>query len=143
MVFTHDSTNTNIMYYHTNLHWTRVKTKFYRNSFTGAVGASPSASTVTAVDSHTANLPLWSQFCCRLAATSQSTELDGIQGVLYLQVVYSIHYYTGRYFSRVRITLYIHWTSHILFLWMLVCFMDAQHVVSLNGEPSSKYNYIF
>ncbi|CAB3983754.1 Hypothetical predicted protein [Paramuricea clavata] len=51
----------------------------------GAVGASPTASAVTADASHTANLPLWSQFCCRLAATPHCTEHDGIQGVLFLQ----------------------------------------------------------
>ena len=68
------------------MHTYLVLLNFKVYSFTGAVGASPSASTVTADDSHTAHLPLWSQFCCRLAATSHSTELDGIQGVLYLQV---------------------------------------------------------
>ncbi|XP_046850258.1 rhotekin-2-like isoform X2 [Xenia sp. Carnegie-2017] len=51
----------------------------------GAVGASPSASAVTADAFHTANLPLWSQFCCRLAAMPLSVDGEDTAGVLFLQ----------------------------------------------------------
>ncbi|XP_028418577.1 rhotekin-2-like isoform X2 [Dendronephthya gigantea] len=68
----------------------------------GAVGASPTASAVTADDSHTANLPLWSQFCCRLAAVPQSNESNVTEGVLFLQSMTHRKPSWTRYWCRLR-----------------------------------------
>ena len=64
--------------------------------FIGAVGASPSASAVTADAFHTANLPLWSQFCCRLAAMPLSVDSEDTEGVLFLQVLNVLLHRGGR-----------------------------------------------